>query len=85
MCDRVPLAVRAGFAYTALGEWPAYSRKGMYAALTAGGYGPEVGFVAKPASDGTNFGLLVMTPDRCVCSGVQPAARPLRARAWLGC
>ena len=56
--------IYGGFAYTRLGEWPAYDRQGMYAALTAGGYGPKVGFVAKPASDGTNYGILVMTPVR---------------------
>ena len=56
--------IYGGFAYTPLGEWPQYSREGMYRALHAGSYGPNVGFVAKPASDGTNFGILVMTPER---------------------
>ena len=56
--------IYGALAYTRLGEWPAYTRHGMYASLERGGYGPDRGFVAKPASDGTNFGLLVMTPER---------------------
>ena len=56
--------VYGALAHAALGEWPAYARRDMYAALEAGGYGARVGFVAKPASDGTNYGLLVMTPER---------------------
>jgi len=54
------------FAFTSLGDWPAYSRAGLYAALVAGGYGRNRGFVAKPVSDGTNYGILVMTPERWV-------------------
>lgn len=56
--------IYGAFAYTPLSEWPVYTRAGMYQALESGGYGPRIGFVAKPASDGTNFGLLVMTPER---------------------
>jgi|EP00900_Chrysochromulina_parva_P028029 hypothetical protein len=56
--------VYGGFAYTRLGEWPAYSRAELCAVLARGGFGPRRGFVAKPASDGTNYGLLVMTPER---------------------
>ena len=60
-----PTAVVYGaFAYTRLGDWPVYSRNGLADALAAGGFGRGRGFVAKPASDGTNFGILVMTPER---------------------
>lgn len=61
----MPLQVVYGaFAHASLGEWPVYSRAELCAALLRGGYGPSRGFVAKPASDGTNYGLLVMTPER---------------------
>ena len=51
-------------AYTNLGEWKRYSRNELYAALRATKLGIERPFVVKPASDGTNFGLLVMQPAR---------------------
>jgi hypothetical protein len=51
-------------AFTDLGEWKRYSRTEMYAALRATKLGPERPFVVKPASDGTNYGLLVMNPAR---------------------
>ena len=56
--------VYGAFAYVALGEWPRYSCAAMSIALSSHEYGARSGFVAKPASDGTNYGLLVMTPDR---------------------
>ena len=52
------------FAHTALGEWPAYDQKALYAALRRHGLGARRPFVVKPASDGTNYGLLVMEPKR---------------------
>lgn len=52
------------FAFTPLGEWPQYDRLQMFAALNQYGLGPSRSFVVKPASDGTNFGLLVMNPGR---------------------
>ncbi len=56
--------IYGGFAFTPLGEWPAYSRAALATALRRGGYGPRRPFVIKPASDGTNYGLLVMEPNR---------------------
>jgi hypothetical protein len=56
--------IYGAFAYSALGEWPQYERGAISAALRAGGYGPRKPFVIKPASDGTNYGLLLMTPER---------------------
>lgn len=47
------------FAYTSLGEWRRYSRADLYSALRANHLGPHRPFVVKPASDGTNYGLLV--------------------------
>eukprot|EP00965_Chrysotila_dentata_P165873 5476462-Pleurochrysis_carterae.AAC.1 len=52
------------FAYTPLGEWPVYSRDALTDALRAYGLGPRVPFVVKPASDGTNYGILIMEPSR---------------------
>lgn len=52
------------FAFTPLGEWPQYDRLQMFTALDQHGLGPSRSFVVKPASDGTNFGLLVMSPGR---------------------
>ena len=56
--------VYGAMAHTALGEWPVYTKEGMASALLAGGYGATNGFVVKPASDGTNYGLLLMTAER---------------------
>jgi hypothetical protein len=52
------------FAHTPLGEWKQYERDDLYSALRANRLGPDRPFVVKPASDGTNFGLLVMHPSK---------------------
>ena len=52
------------FAFASLGEWPKYTKEEMYAALARHALGPSRAFVVKPASDGTNYGLLVMKPER---------------------